>query len=165
MKTLSLLAASLLLVAACNSGDQNREEEQTPANGGENITVDPSTIDNPKTASDPQGTNGELPVLSFEKDMYKFPGTIVEGESVSYDFKFTNTGKADLILSDVKASCGCTVPTFSKEPIPPGGKGVVKVEFNSTGKGASLHDKAVTVFSNAVPNHKELRIMVDVVAK
>ncbi len=162
MKTFSLLAASLFLLAACNSGNG---EEKTPE-GDQPATqqVDPAVVNNPMTADQPEADPNDptLPVLSFEKEIYEFPKTITEGEKVSYSFKFTNTGKSDLIISDAKAQCGCTIPTFSKEPIPPGGKGRIDVEYNSEGRGGGRHEKALTVTSNSIPKSRELRIVVNV---
>nr|HNH67158.1 DUF1573 domain-containing protein [Bacteroidia bacterium] len=59
---------------------------------------------------------------------------ITEGEIVSYNFKFKNSGKAPLIITQASASCGCTVPEYSKDPIAPGQEGFIKVTFNSEGK-------------------------------
>ncbi len=50
-------------------------------------------------------------------------------------FRFTNTGADSLRISNVKVTCGCTVPEWPKEPVPPGGKGAIKVEFNTADKG------------------------------
>ena len=61
-------------------------------------------------------------------------GNINEGEKVKHDFKFTNTGKNDLLIVKGYGSCGCTVPIFPKEPIKPGESGIITVQFNSKGK-------------------------------
>ena len=58
------------------------------------------------------------PVVKFEKEIYDF-GVIEQGEKVTYDFKFTNTGKTPLIITDASATCGCTVPEFPKTPVKP----------------------------------------------
>lgn len=87
--------------------------------------------------------NPTAPNMSFEQKEYKF-GTIKQGESVTYEFKFTNTGKEPLIITNAQGSCGCTVPEYSKEPIKPNGSGTVKVTFNSTGK-MGPQDKTVTI--------------------
>lgn len=165
MKTFSILAASLFLFAACNSGD-SENEDKTPEGAQEPATqqVDPAVVNNPMTSDQPEADPNDptLPVLSFEKEMYEFPKTIEEGERVRYSFKFTNTGKSDLIISDASAPCGCTIPSYSKEPIPPGGKGKIDVEYNSDGRGGGRHEKSVQVTSNSIPKVKELRIVVNV---
>ena len=94
--------------------------------------------------------------MVFEKDVHDF-GKIVEGEKVSYSFKFKNTGKVDLIISDAKGSCGCTVPQWPKNPVAPGADGVVDVTFNSSGK-SGMQNKTVTLITNAIPNTKVLTI-------
>jgi len=84
--------------------------------------------------------------MTFTKDFHDF-GEITEGEVVSTEFEFENTGDADLIITQASAPCGCTVPSYPKHPIAPGEKGVIKVEFNSEGKPANQHKK-VTVIAN-----------------
>ncbi|HBS88547.1 MAG: hypothetical protein A2W91_18070 [Bacteroidetes bacterium GWF2_38_335] len=102
--------------------------------------------------------------ISFEKESHNF-GTIKEEEGpVTYKFEFTNTGSEPLIISKVRASCGCTTPDWTKEPIAPGGKGVVSAKYNPE-KRPGKFDKTVTVESNALEPTKILRISGDVIAK
>jgi hypothetical protein len=96
------------------------------------------------------------PEMTLEVEEYNF-GTIKQGESVTREFSFTNTGKEALIISSAQGSCGCTVPQYPKEPIPPKGKGVIKVTFNSAGK-QGMQDKTVTLTSNAKNSPKVLHI-------
>lgn len=86
------------------------------------------------------------PVISFEKKVHDF-GTIKLGEKVSYAFKFTNTGKAPLILSQPRSSCGCTVPSWPKEPIMPGRSGEILITFDA--EEIATFAKQITVISNA----------------
>lgn len=102
-----------------------------------------------------QKPEGPLPAFSFEKTEHDF-GTIKEGDIVSYTFKFKNTGEAPLIISKVQPSCGCTAPDWSKDPIPVGGEGFVKVEFDSNGK-PNIQNKSVTVTANTWPQTMTLR--------
>src|ERR1044071_6042624 len=76
---------------------------------------------------------GHLPSFKFERMEYDF-GQIREGDKVVYSYKFQNTGEAPLIIQSVQPTCGCTAPDWSKEPLPVGGSGFVKVEFDSNGK-------------------------------
>ena len=69
---------------------------------------------------------------------------------VKCSFKFTNTGTAPLVIHQAFASCGCMVPTFTKEPIKPGEKGVIDVTYNGTDKFPGHFQKTVTVRSNAI---------------
>jgi Protein of unknown function (DUF1573) len=77
-------------------------------------------------------------------------GTIKDGEKVTYNYRFRNTGKNPLIIATAVASCGCTVPEKPEEPIKPGDSGFLKVVFNSEGKEGDVH-KTIVVNSNAYP--------------
>lgn len=86
------------------------------------------------------------PVMTFEKTVHDF-GKIKKGKPVSVEFVFTNTGKAPLILSEPRSNCGCTVPSYPKEPIMPGQKSKIVVTYDAEAEGNFT--KQVTVFSNA----------------
>jgi len=88
--------------------------------------------------------------FKFEAEEFNF-GTIEQGESVTHEFKFVNTGNEPLIISNAEGSCGCTVPIFPKEPIMKNQSATIKVTFNSTGK-FGIQDKTVTLTSNAKQN-------------
>lgn len=93
--------------------------------------------------------------ISFDKMEHDF-GKIREGEKASYRFRVKNPGTVPLRITDVKPSCGCTVPAWTKDPIPPGGEGFVEVIFDSQGRsGEQL--KTVTVFANTDPPSHILR--------
>ena len=104
----------------------------------------------------PEVDNKNMPEFKFDVEEYNY-GSIKQGESVSYEFVFTNTGKEPLIISNAQASCGCTVPQWPKEPIKKGEKGSIKVSFNSTGK-MGMQDKTVTITSNAKSGNKVLHM-------
>lgn len=89
-------------------------------------------------------------------------GTITEGENVTYKYKFTNVGTANLILEEVKPSCGCTTPDWTREPIPPGGTGFITVSFDSNGK-SGAQNKSVTVIANTEPRNVKLTFRANVV--
>ena len=103
------------------------------------------------------------PVIKFEEELYDF-GVIEEGASVKYEFKFKNTGKTPLIISNATATCGCTVPEYPTKPIKPGDGGVIKVVFNSQGK-VGMQDKVVSIISNANPYLATLHVVGEVKAK
>lgn len=94
--------------------------------------------------------------ISFTKETHDY-GTIKNGANGTCTFEFKNTGNAPLILSNAKGSCGCTVPTWPKEPIAPGATGVISVKYDTKRQGAI--NKSVTITSNATnePN-KVIRI-------
>lgn len=87
--------------------------------------------------------------ISFTKEIHDF-GMIPQNQPATYMFYFTNTGKEPLIISNVSASCGCTTPEWSKEPIPPKKTGYIKATYNAAAIGP--FNKNVTVFSNAKRN-------------
>jgi len=85
--------------------------------------------------------------MSFKYILHDF-GTIPEGPVAEYEFEFTNSGKEPIIINDAAASCGCTKPSFPKEPILPGKKGAIKVAYNTQGRVAPF-TKTITISSNA----------------
>ncbi|MBL3654581.1 DUF1573 domain-containing protein [Fulvivirga sp. 2943] len=103
---------------------------------------------------------GPLPAFAFEEEEFDF-GTIDEGDVVEHTFKFKNTGDAPLIIQNAVGSCGCTVPTWPKEPIPVGGTGEVTAKFNSKGK-SNAQNKTVTLTANTWPKQTRLRIKAQV---
>ncbi len=110
----------------------------------------------------PDDTTGQA-AISFEAGSHDY-GTLIEGELVSYTFRFTNSGTAPLIVTSASASCGCTVPSYSKEPTPPGGQGKIVVEFDSRGRLGSNH-KTIAIRSNSNPPVIILNIYAEVVRK
>jgi hypothetical protein len=94
--------------------------------------------------------------LKFETEEHNF-GNLVEGPEVKYDFIFSNTGKAPLILADVHASCGCTTPVWPREPILPGSKSKITVVYNTKNRPGTFN-KAITIKSNAKGLDKVLTI-------
>ena len=84
-------------------------------------------------------------------------GQVNEGKVVKHTYKFKNTGEQPLVLTRVKASCGCTTPKWSKEPIAPGEEGFIDVSFNTRGKGG-MQTKSITINGNFGKNTKVLRL-------
>ena len=102
------------------------------------------------------------PEITFENLVHDY-GNITQGDNGECEFVFKNTGKADLILTNCRSSCGCTVPSWPKDPIPPGKKAVIKVKYNTNRVGAI--NKTITVESNATNNRVVLSIKGNVAAK
>jgi hypothetical protein len=127
-------------------------------NSQRNLPAD--VVTNPNTANG-EATN-DLPVIEFEKEIHDF-GKLVSGERVTYGFKFKNVGKSDLVISQVKTSCGCTVPQFSRKPIKPGEEQVLKVTFDSKGR-KGIQNKTITILSNCQPSTTVIRIKAMVIA-
>jgi hypothetical protein len=141
---LSLVAAGMLL-SACHSSNGNTADNAS------------------KTNADSAATAANAPVAKFEKESHDF-GKIKEGDKVSYDFKFTNTGKSPLIITSARATCGCTTPTWPKAPVKPGESGVISVTFNSAGK-SGLQDKQITVTANTQPAETMVHLIGEVLKK
>lgn len=146
MKQILLLAIAAMTFASCQQNTAKTPAENT-AVAGTTATTEASA--NPVAAAD-------APVITFDSGIYNF-GKIAPGEKVNYSYKFKNTGKSPLIISNATATCGCTIPEPPKEPIPPGGEGVIKVVFDSHGK-FGMQDKVITVTSNANPTVAELHL-------
>ncbi len=83
-------------------------------------------------------------------------GKIKANVPVTHEFKFTNTGKVPLIITNAQASCGCTTPVWTRDPIAPGGTGYVKATFNAASLGA--FNKTVTVTANVDPGFVQLNL-------
>lgn len=104
--------------------------------------------------------NPQAPQFVFEESRHDF-GDIKQGNKVSHTFHFTNNGKTPLIISKVITTCGCTAPEYPKDPVPPGGKGSIKITFDSTGK-VGKQNKVITILSNAEDQKQRLTIMASV---
>jgi hypothetical protein len=100
--------------------------------------------------------NTSLAEITFEKEVHDF-GTIPNGGNGTYEFKFKNTGKEPLIITEAHGSCGCTVPTYPKNvPILPGASEVIKVTYDT--KRTGNFTKTVTITSNAKTPSKVITI-------
>lgn len=102
------------------------------------------------------------PAISWDKTVHDF-GTFNEADGVvTATFEFVNTGNEPLFITNVKASCGCTSPEWSKEPVQPGAKGYVKAAYNPA-KRPGKFNKSVTVTTNEFQPTSVLRIMGEVI--
>lgn len=96
-------------------------------------------------------------VIEFEKIRHDFGKIKEEKGPVEYEFKFTNKGKSPLVITNVKASCGCTIPSWSKEAVEPGKTGYIKAQYNPKNR-PGVFDKTLTVTANTEPPTSTLRI-------
>lgn len=141
--------ATALSLYACNgrnSGSNDRTEMEV---------VDDRPITDTLT-TDPEN----YPVFSVSDTLHDF-GTVRQGDVVAYTFHFKNTGSKPLVIRGASSTCGCTVPEYPKEPIPPGEDGALKVEFNSAGK-SGRQVKPVFIQANTKPTMFQLTITCDV---
>lgn len=146
-----ILFAAALLLAGCNR-DKTAEVGTEGMNAAANVTSDAAnpTVDNPNVVSDNATPNPNAPVMKFAEAEFDF-GDIQPGTKVHHTFTFTNTGKTPLLIEDATASCGCTTPSWTKEPVAPGAQGKMEVQFDSQGK-QGIISKQVAVRANTQPN-------------
>ena len=102
-------------------------------------------------------------MISDDKKEYDF-GTVNEGHIVETSYIVTNSGKTDLVITNAKASCGCTVPVWPKNPIKPGATGEVKVKFNTSGK-PNRQQKTITLTTNTESGREVLTLKGSVTPK
>ena len=103
------------------------------------------------------------PVITFEESSKDF-GDNTQGDKVEHVFKLENTGVAPLVISNVAATCGCTVPSWPKAPIAPGKTGEIKVSFNSAGK-MGKQNSVVRIYSNASEPIEKVSMISNVLPK
>lgn len=108
-------------------------------------------------------TTTDGPEITFEKSSKDF-GDITQGDKVEHVFKLENTGNAPLVISNVAATCGCTVPSWPKEPIAPGKSAEIKVSFNSAGK-MGKQNSVVRIYSNASEPIEKVSMISNVLPK
>lgn len=141
-----LFISTLLLIVACNPEAKNESDAK--------ISTD--VIDVPSTASGIHAESGSAPIMTFNEEKHDF-GKITQGEKVSYSFIFKNTGGSDIVISSAQGSCGCTVPTYPKQPIKAGQEDKIDVVFDSEGK-SGMVEKTITLVTNCNPSTKILTI-------
>lgn len=112
-------------------------------------------VRNPITADLPLDSN-KLARIEYAEPEFDF-GEVNEGAVVEHQFQFTNTGKVPLTILNARSSCGCTIPEWPHDPIPPGGTGVITAKFNTKGKRAEQR-KLIYITANTYPN--ETKVMV-----
>ncbi len=101
----------------------------------------------------------QFAVMEFYEKEFDF-GEIQNGTPVEHLFKFKNTGDAPLVIVNAKASCGCTVPEYSKTPVAPGEEGELLVKFNGRGKG--VVSKSVTITANTKAGKEVIKIKANI---
>ncbi len=144
-----LLVAASVFAMSCKNDSEVREEAAQEATN-QPKSGEPNSL---STKANQEGKQdvpaGPTTTIEFEETTYDF-GTIKQGEKASHVFKFRNTGNEPLIISNAKATCGCTVPHWPKDPIAPGETGEIEVVFNSKGK-SNKQNKKVTITANTNP--------------
>ncbi len=155
MKIKLFVVATLLIATACKNENKTEIQDEILA-PTESITEENMQEMTEATLSTESTNSTEAPIMDFVKTEHDF-GAITQGENVTHIFKFTNTGKSDLLIADAKGSCGCTVPEFPRTPIKPGESGEMKVTFNSAGRNG-MQSKTVDITTNTATGHEKLMI-------
>ena len=157
-KILLGLVAIVLIASACSDGVSHSEQDERSV---KEIKEQPNlneaaAIRNAIQNKMPEDTVN-IGKFTFEATSHDF-GTVKEGDVVEHVFKFTNTGKAPISISNARGSCGCTVPEWPKEPIDPGASNEIKVRFNSKGK-SGRQVKPVTITANTWPAETRVQLV------
>lgn len=138
----------LSLSALCMVAFTSCKEDATSKIKSENVSQ----------AAERDAVAGDFPVITFDKKEHDF-GEIENGTPVSTVFTYTNTGNAPLVISNIKSTCGCTVPQdWSKEPLAPGASAKFSVDFNGKGSPGSATSKTVTVTANTEAGTETVKI-------
>lgn len=140
---------------------EERKEQKAPV-AATSGAAPASAVAATKSAA-PDFSNEPKTTIKFSETKFDF-GEIKEGDVVKHVFEFTNTGSNPLLIADARGSCGCTVASYPKDPVPPGGKSSVEVKFNSLAK-PGLQEKTVTITANTDPAQTLLTINSDVKRK
>lgn len=146
MKNVILLLGMGIFLASCETKTENLA----------------NLVQNPVSADGSGKTESNAAKMTFEEKVYNF-GNIKQGEIVSHSFVFKNTGNADLVITNTKTTCGCTVPDYPKSPIKVGEKAKIEVKFDSAGK-SGLVEKEITIVANTVPTETVIKIQVNILA-
>lgn len=128
-----VVIATLTLAACTDTASPGEDRASTPAGATTTPAASPTT--------------GGTPRITFAKRVHDF-GVIADAQDYSTTFRFTNTGTGTLVIAEVKATCGCTVPTLAKTRYAPGESATLNVTFNPSGK-AGKQNKTISVVSNA----------------
>ena len=133
MKATWVVLVSLVAVAAC----KNADKKVTISKGSENELA--------------LKDSANFTTIEWLDSMHRDLGKITEGEQLEVSFRFRNTGSKPLVIVNVRASCGCTIPETPKEPFAPGAEGFIKARFNSSSR-VGPNRKEIYVKANTNPS-------------
>lgn len=149
MKTTAYLLLALLTLASFTACKKSAEgDAQNATDGAANPSAAATDGSAAPVVPDYQEAAKSMPATTVAWNTTDFDfGKVKVGEVVRHTFVFTNTGSQPIVIQKAKASCGCTVPKWTEEPVPPGEKGEIPVEFDTKGK-VGVQSKTVTVTAN-----------------
>lgn len=133
-----------LLCLSISAAAANAQDKKTPA-----------PVTTPTVATAP-AVDPDAGVFKFQEETHDF-GEVPEGPLAEYDFEFKNTGKKPIVITEAHGSCGCTVPSWSHDPVLPHKKGIIHVAYTTNGRQGQI-SKDVIITSNAQQNPMRLHI-------
>jgi len=165
---LPILAIFVFSMYSCNEDAATETKENVKETVKAKTTEPVKTISNttnnavkkvePIKKEQPQTQKiANVTTIKMDRKVHDFGEITSDKQPVKTQFTITNTGKKPLIITNAKGSCGCTVPTWPREPIAPGKSGIIKVSFNPKGK-AGKQNKTVTIMANTDPVNTVLNI-------
>jgi hypothetical protein len=152
MKQIFFFILSASMIAACTVKDKRA------STGDKDSSAKMSETEKNKALTD----SANFTTIGFPDSTFKNLGKVKEGAIVEVTFRFKNTGTHNLVISDVSASCGCTVPEKPQQPYAPGEEGEIKAKFDSHGR-KGIAEKELYVIANTLPsNSSPLKFRVEV---
>ena len=165
MKKILIVLAATITIASCKEADKQAETKtSSTATTTSEATTTATAATTPAAPQQNTVDPATLTKVEWLDGTDKDFGKIEEGKNLEVSFRFKNIGDKPLVISNVSASCGCTVPETPKKPYAPGQTGVIKASFNSSGK-VGPNSKQVNVFANLDPAMTTLNFRVEVKAK
>ncbi|NOT52591.1 MAG: DUF1573 domain-containing protein [Chitinophagaceae bacterium] len=148
MKRVSGFLMAVLLLAACKTSDKKKNGEISPEDRRKDSL---RMVEKQKAMED----TANYTTIQWLDSTFKNMGKVKEGDPVDVTFRFKNTGDHPLVIANVTAGCGCTVPEKPEEPIMPGAEGTIKAVFNSSGR-KDLNKKDIFVDANTKPSRSHI---------
>jgi Protein of unknown function (DUF1573) len=145
MKKIFIILVTGISLVACKTNDKKTTGPEIPK------------AEKDKALKD----SANFTTIQWLDSTYKDMGKIKEGQQVEVAFRFKNTGTKNLVIDDVTASCGCTIPEKPEQAFAPGQEGVIKARFDSKGKHGE-NRKMIYVTANTNPNSQELTFRVEI---
>jgi len=143
----AILSIGLVLLSAGITMAQNKKHKNDDASNDKQQTISTTTPPPAAATPTPPATSLKADDMMFEQSTHDF-GIVPEGPDATCEFTFVNNGKEPIVVQKAQPSCGCTVPSFSSEPVLPGAKGTINVAYHTKGK-PNPFTKTISVVSNA----------------
>lgn len=164
MKNIFTGLVALLIIAGCNTSDKTADRKTALQDSIDKANEISNKLNQGIVANAAPADSASLTTVEWLDGQELNMGKITEGQDLEVAYKFKNTGNKPLVISNVSAQCGCTIPETPKEPILPGQTGVIKAKFNSAGK-MGTNRKEVYVDANLSPMRTVLVFNVEVLKK